>query len=833
LANPVAQQIDALVVRGMAPAALALGTDMLGRLGVEVPAVPDRGARIGNGLKAFHEWLNTCGDAADHTEVTDPRLLAVARVSNRLVLAAFYTDPSMLAWLVMCAAEMWIDHGSCESLAGTLAYLGLATIGSGGDYRDAYHAVCHVLQVCEAHDYEPGTSHVKFMHAVVTAAWFEPLEHTAELLRSARGGLLRGGDLHNALRTWYASLIQTLFGGDLDSLRQEVGGAFAFADRLGTAREQAVFAAVERMVEAMRAGVDEPPAGFDEDAYLASLEKQDLLAAYYLAVRTLSAAVLGDDAALIRYSRKAAPLLTGTRPAYVSALLHVTAVLSAQARARTSSGQEREEALADLDRSREFLAARGADHPRSFRHLARLAEATAAAAHGDFADAAAAYDAAMSDAMTTGAAWHRPMIYERAAMFYLDHGLPQVGTQLLAEAVHGYADWGATGKVRSLRTIYPTLSATAASRGTASVSNSQSMELSTGGIDLLAVLEAARALSSETDMDRLRIRVQHVLGQLTGATAVHVVLWDDRANGWTLPADGARPELPVAEAARRGLLPLTAIRYAERTQANLLVDDASLDERVRRDPYFAGQDTCSLLVVPVLGHGKPRAVLVLENRLNRHAFSTGRLDAVMLVAGQLTVSLENARLYASLERKVTERTEELAEANHRLEQLTVTDPLTGLPNRRKLMTFLTDEWQRARATGAPVSIMMIDIDQFKQFNDHYGHQRGDACLCLVAEALRTNLRDNDLVARYGGEEFCVVVPGAGKDQARIAAERLRAAVAGLSEPHAFGTSGVVTVSVGVAAGSPAPVADPAELTKLADEALYEAKRAGRNRVAVG
>ncbi len=300
-----------------------------------------------------------------------------------------------------------------------------------------------------------------------------------------------------------------------------------------------------------------------------------------------------------------------------------------------------------------------------------------------------------------------------------------------------------------------------------------------------------------------------------------------------LPADGDRPEFDLEEAGLRGLLPLTAIRYAERTGTPMVVDDVTLDDRVGRDPYLAGLDHCSLLVVPVVGQSQVRAVLVLENRLSRRAFSAGRLDAVLLIAGQLTVSLENAQVYASLERMVEERTEELNDAKRHLEVLTVTDPLTGLPNRRKLTDFLDETWLRSQRSGEPVGVAMIDIDNFKKYNDHYGHQGGDECLRMVAEALRRSVRATDLVARYGGEEFCIVMPGANDENALIVAERACDAVAALAQPHEASADGVVTISVGVVSGAPSVTGDPEELTKLADEALYEAKHAGRNRVVAG
>jgi diguanylate cyclase (GGDEF)-like protein len=130
----------------------------------------------------------------------------------------------------------------------------------------------------------------------------------------------------------------------------------------------------------------------------------------------------------------------------------------------------------------------------------------------------------------------------------------------------------------------------------------------------------------------------------------------------------------------------------------------------------------------------------------------------MLIAGQLAVSLDNAQVYTSLEHKVAERTQQLAAANQRLEQLSVTDPLTGLANRRRLDEVLRAEWLRATRQAAPLALAMIDIDHFKLYNDHHGHTIGDRCLQRVATCLATGTRATDLPARYGGEEFAIVMP---------------------------------------------------------------------------
>jgi diguanylate cyclase (GGDEF)-like protein len=319
---------------------------------------------------------------------------------------------------------------------------------------------------------------------------------------------------------------------------------------------------------------------------------------------------------------------------------------------------------------------------------------------------------------------------------------------------------------------------------------------------------------------------------MTGATAVKLVVWDEARAAWCLPPQGEMPGEPVEQVAARLALPLSAFRIVERTQLPLVVDDARLDDRFARDPYFAGLERCSLLVLPVQSQGAARAVLMLENRLSRGVFSHARLNLVTLVASQLAVSLDNAQLYASLERRVAERTEALGEANRRLEQLSISDALTGLANRRRFDEVLASEWLRALRGSTSIGLVLIDIDHFKHYNDHYGHVGGDRCLHAVAAALQASVRqDMDLAARYGGEEFALILPGANLQAAAAAAAGAQRAVAALREPHAASPLQTVTISLGVAAHIPRDAAGAEQFLKTADAALYRAKQQGRNRIA--
>ncbi len=189
-------------------------------------------------------------------------------------------------------------------------------------------------------------------------------------------------------------------------------------------------------------------------------------------------------------------------------------------------------------------------------------------------------------------------------------------------------------------------------------------------------------------------------------------------------------------------------------------------------------------------------------------------------------------------RKVAER--QLADAHAELTRIAATDGLTGLANRRRFDEAIVQEWRRAARDEQPLTLLLLDVDHFKQFNDRYGHQDGDACLQAVARAAAVSARrPGDMVARYGGEEFAILLPGTDAAQAALLADRVRAAIAGLGVAHddneAHGQ--VVTASIGSVTAIPSATSvaeqtatDIRLIIAAADQALYDAKRRGRNRV---
>ncbi len=173
----------------------------------------------------------------------------------------------------------------------------------------------------------------------------------------------------------------------------------------------------------------------------------------------------------------------------------------------------------------------------------------------------------------------------------------------------------------------------------------------------------------------------------------------------------------------------------------------------------------------------------------------------------------------------------LETANARLTELSATDGLTGIGNRRAFDTVLQTEWARATRNATDLSLLVIDVDHFKSFNDRYGHPAGDECLRLIADVTQRPLRrPPDFAARFGGEEFVALLPGTSEAAARDVADRVRQAVVAAFVPHETNPMGCVTISIGVASMAPHPGDMAQTLIGLADQALYRAKQRGRNQV---
>ena len=305
------------------------------------------------------------------------------------------------------------------------------------------------------------------------------------------------------------------------------------------------------------------------------------------------------------------------------------------------------------------------------------------------------------------------------------------------------------------------------------------------------------------------------VGQLMESLSVPVFVLDTgaRVTIWNRACEGLTG-VPAAEVLGTGDHWRSFYEIQRPTLADLVLEGRRDDPRPARPRVSTAQADARL----------PLA-LSIESwcdmpRAGRRRYLAADASPIFNASGQLSAVVETLRDLTD------EKMAQIA-----LEQLATRDGLTGLANRRCFDDTLHAEWARALRQVQPLSLLMVDVDNFKAYNDAHGHLGGDECLKRVARAVASEMRANDLVARYGGEEFAVILPNQSLKGAAIVAERIRCRVEQLQLPCRF-AAGHVTVSIGAATAIAGPDNHASQLVAIADAALYRAKHLGRNRISL-
>ncbi|HNR30563.1 MAG TPA: sensor domain-containing diguanylate cyclase [Candidatus Hydrogenedentes bacterium] len=336
--------------------------------------------------------------------------------------------------------------------------------------------------------------------------------------------------------------------------------------------------------------------------------------------------------------------------------------------------------------------------------------------------------------------------------------------------------------------------------------------------DLFAVLNILKAMSAKRSAhDILYVFVEHIARVVTADRCSIVRIWGGEPFGQVLAshedANLINHTIDLAKYPELGHV----LQTAEKTIIND-VRTHPLTKPCLEDLERA--NIRSLLVIPIVLYDRNVGSLILRAARSQGTFTLRETSFFEIVAEAASNALERAELF-----------ERVQKANERLEVLAVTDGLTGIFNHRCFRNRLAEEVDRALRYRIPLACMIFDVDNFKQINDAHGHLVGDGILCEIAKRTSRTVRRSDIVARYGGEEFVVIMPQTGADGAAAQAERVRAEIA--SRPFEGVPGGIpVTVSVGVGVLDHDAAMDCEGLIVQADRALYEAKRTGKNRVAL-
>jgi len=328
-------------------------------------------------------------------------------------------------------------------------------------------------------------------------------------------------------------------------------------------------------------------------------------------------------------------------------------------------------------------------------------------------------------------------------------------------------------------------------------------------LELYMLYNISKVLSSSLEKSDLLTKAVEFAGSGLNIDLATVMLVDHETQELSMGAHTASAGEVFAKRKYRmgeGIFGLAAADGKAR-----ILDSVALKNELSQDTLGLHFDFSSAVIIPLSTQGRIIGLLSLFRRAPG-SFSNEEFNLLVTVSEHITLALENERLYREIK------------------TLAITDGLTGLYNHRFFRTKLEEEVERGRRYGHPFSLIMIDVDNFKTYNDLNGHLAGDSVLRELGCLLKLNLRSSDSVARYGGEEFVVLLSETDKQSALSMAERLRAAV----QDHSFPfrerqPGGMLTISLGVAS-FPLDATYPDELVKKADAALYLAKSAGKNRV---
>lgn len=451
------------------------------------------------------------------------------------------------------------------------------------------------------------------------------------------------------------------------------------------------------------------------------------------------------------------------------------------------------------------------------------------------------YDQAIKAFNENGFIHEEGLANELAAKFYLERKRDKIAKVYMEDAYYCYERWGAEEKTRQLREKYPGLLIAPKedlfrnSREFKNYDNDpldKDVGLNKTAFDLNSLFKASAAISCEIHFEKFLSNLMKILIENAGATKGHILI--NRNENFFIEAEGSveNEEIKVLHSIpfeSASILPNSIIQYVIRTLKPLVLNDLSKDAQFERDDYIINNAPKSVLCAPLVNSGKLTGIYYLENNLNTGTFTDDRLAILKLLSSQIAISIENSQLYLNLEQKVQERTSELKDAYDKIERLALTDPLTQLSNRRDILKIVENEKRRSVRSGKPFAFVLCDIDNFKAFNDTYGHDCGDFILVALAGIFKSIIRKQDHVARWGGEEFLFIYPETEFEGAMNITEKIRDKIStSVFEYDGIDLSVTMTFGISVFDNS----VDIEQCIMLADDALYRGKESGKNCVVI-
>jgi diguanylate cyclase (GGDEF)-like protein len=856
--------IDAAASAGRFNEAIDLGAEVVGHFDIHFPASPTP-EDVEQAFSITQFALGDCTpeDLVHLPEMTDPQTLAALGILAKISSAVYIARPQWIPLVICKEVELSARHGNASSSGFGYASYGLLLCGIFNNIEIGHAFGRLALQIPPLFadkSLEATTIHVATMFVL---HWQQPLQDMLPLFKQAYSCGLEQGDFTFAGYSAYAyGYFSYLLGHELVDLEQLLRTYCQLLEKIQQPVSHS-YTLVYHQTVLNLLGKNETVKQLQGEVFDATdmlprfQTTQDYVGLFHIAMNTLVLCYWFDDLeeAMVQ-SQSLRQVMQAVVGMPLISIAHFYDSLTQLAIYPTASSEEQQQIVQQVSANLALFEGWAHHAPMNQLHRWHLLSAEYARVLGRRAEAIDHYEEAIAKAQAHGYLHEEGLANELAAKFYLAWGKTKLAQTYLKAAYDCYSRWGAKAKTQQLRQLYPTflqefLQPTAQSTDALATSIQELVSvhqtLTASGstlsniLDLNTLIKAGQALYSEIDLERLLSVLMRVIVENAGADKAVLVLNQDGVLEVAIQFfNQSVQDIDATPIDRCENLPIALLRQVSRSLQPEICDRVT-EQLIATDPYFAQMQPQSVLCSPIVNQGRLIGVLYLENSLMGNAFTSDRVAVLNLLCAQAAVSLENARLYERLKKyshqlevKVAERTAELEKANQELYRMATLDGLTLVANRRHMDAFLDAQWEQHCLAQQSLSVLLCDIDEFKPYNDYYGHQAGDDCLKYVAQLLsRAAARPRDLVARYGGEEFVIILPDTDLIGAHQVAERVASETKQLRFPHVNSSvQPYITLSVGIANVTPHLEMTWQQLIRMADQALYQAKRSGRDRYCV-
>lgn len=765
-----------------------------------------------------------------------------------LVAAYYFTGQNYCSGINSCRMmQLTLAHGKSDFTA--LSYITYMVVMAlmGEEYPRCFKMGKLAVQLSDIHENKYIRSAVYQYFSSAYQHWCEPLPNSFHYLKTSWNW---GKEGINLVYAGYAAVSycmnKIMAGVQLSDLEIEIKQALAFLD---TTHQKAVsgyvYITALQPVLSLQGQTDHPltfnSSEFNIEEYgLNDLETPSMDLALY-SCSMLRHSYYLENWTLHHKLSKNVPLISAfmpDTPTYVESLFYST-MGSLKYLNKDTAGYA--DILKQANRTCELLQKWAQYNETNFQHKFLLLSAEIARIEGYKEQAMTFYDQAIDASKVAKVIQCEALANELYAHFWVQQRQPKIAQQFMSTAYSLYKRWGALAKCQLIEQSWPFYVFSFNQTNQIPNKKTHSVEpkelfRSNEQIDLHFLLKANQLLAKEIHIHSLLEKMLALLLKNAGAEQGQIILADEdnilnveiagKTNNGDINCHLVNRKLSDWCSGEYPLLPESLIRYVQQSQTTLVINNPVDDPRFSHNIYLQQHHPKSVLCLPIVGQGKLIALVYLENNLTIDAFTPSQQQVLEMLSSQAAVSLVNARLYDNLEVKVRKRTEALR-------QLAMKDGLTGVFNRRMFDDSLHKMLDNP--LKQPLSLLMIDIDHFKQYNDYYGHLKGDNCIKRVAAALEQQAtQSGGVVCRYGGEEFAILLPQTPLGEAIKLAEECLIAIKDLELEHiTSSTSDCVTISVGISNVETTHQNDKATGKTLicqADEALYRAKKSGRNQL---